>query len=137
MRRRVSPVAPDSSALLTARAAVRVAAIGLIAAIAVAGTVADSDAARFRRGERVVVPAEEVLDDDLYAVGGNIRIDGTVNGDLIACGGEVLVRGHVTGSVMASGGKVTIEGPVGGSVRAAAGRVTLSAPVHGDAMLAG
>jgi len=137
MRRRVSPVAPCPPRLLPAHAATRAALVALLATVVLAGTVVDSDAARFRRGERVTVPQDEVLDDDLYAVGGNIRIDGTVNGDLVAAGGEILVRGHVTGSVIASGGKVTIEGPVGGSVRAAGGRVTLSAPVASDAVLAG
>jgi cytoskeletal protein CcmA (bactofilin family) len=111
--------------------------VGLLATFALVGTVANSDAARFRRGEKVRVAPEEIVDDDLYASGADIRIEGTVTGDLVAAGGDIYVRGAVNGSVIAAGGKVTIEGPVGGTVRAAGGKVILNGRIGHDAMLAG
>jgi hypothetical protein len=111
--------------------------VAALVALALAGTVVDSDAARFRRGDRVRVGRDEIVNDDLYATGGHILIEGTVTGDLVAAGGEIVITGPVNGSVMVSGGRITIQGPVGGTVRAAGGRVSVRGTVGQDAVLAG
>ncbi|MDI6891371.1 MAG: hypothetical protein QMD08_00010 [Actinomycetota bacterium] len=92
----------------------------------------------FKSGENVVtIPAEKVIDDDLYIGGGTVNIDGTVNGDVIAAGGMVTVSGTVNGDVMVAGGMVTISGKVSDDVRIAGGNLTLDGEIGGDALVAG
>ena len=45
------------------------------------------------------LPAGEIVQDDLYVTGGEIYIDGNVEGDLVAFGGYIEVNGNVTGDV--------------------------------------
>jgi len=90
--------------------------------------------AEIRQGDAVVVPPGETIDDDLYAFGQTVTIQGTINGDLIAAGQAVTVAGAVTGDVMAAGSNVIVSGPVGGSVRLAGQTVEIMAPVGGDVL---
>ncbi|HVN30874.1 MAG TPA: hypothetical protein VMT45_02710 [Thermoanaerobaculaceae bacterium] len=90
-----------------------------------------------RAGQTVVVGTEESVPEDLYVVGSDVTVLGTVNGDLVVAGGNVRVEGPVTGSILAAGGRVELIGPVGGSVRAVGGEVVLRAAVPRDAVLAG
>jgi len=86
---------------------------------------------------RTGVAPGEVIDDDVYAAGGAVTVDGTINGDLVAAGGMVVVNGKVTGSVMAAGGTVIVNGEVGHTVRAAGGSVTVNGVVGRDVVIAG
>jgi len=75
-------------------------ALGFFCALAFALTLATPAlAAHFRKGETFVVPEGETLDDDLYAVGATVAINGTVNGDVMVVARTVIIRGTVTGSV--------------------------------------
>ena len=42
-----------------------------------------ASAASWRTGDTVIVQKSEVIQDDLYVAGTDVRIDGTVNGDLM------------------------------------------------------
>lgn len=77
-------------------------------------------AAELRGEEDVLVAADEVVDDDLYAAGGNVVVDGTVRGDLLVAGGTVTINGTVEGDLMAAAQTVVIEGTVGDDARVAA-----------------
>ena len=88
-----------------------------------------------REGEMVTISSGEVVDDDLYIVGGTITIDGTVNGDLWAVGNAIIVNGTVKGSVMAAGRTININGDVGHAVRAAGETVIINSDVNGDVMV--
>ena len=90
-----------------------------------------------RGNETVTVGATETLNDDLYAVGETITVNGTVNGDVIVLSGRVTVTGTVNGSVWAAGSDVTVRGSVTGSVRAAGATVILGGTVGGDILVAG
>lgn len=92
---------------------------------------------KLRSGNQVVVPAEEVIEGDLYASGGTVRVDGRVEGDLIATGGQLRLNGEVTGDVLASGGILEISGEVEGDVRIAGGQVTVSGSVGEDLFATG
>ena len=104
---------------------------------------------KLRSGDAVTVPADEVVADDLYAVGGtvtvsgtvhgdlttfagNITVNGTVDGDLTAAGGTVSVTGTVTGDARVAGGTLMIQGVVGEDVVATGGQVTLGGEIKGD-----
>ncbi|HEV7967585.1 MAG TPA: zf-HC2 domain-containing protein [Candidatus Acidoferrales bacterium] len=77
----------------------------------------ESAAAEVRRGRPVLVPAGDVVHNDLIAAGPSVRIDGTVEGDLIAFTRSLTVTGHVTGDIIAFAGEVVIDGNVDGNVR--------------------
>ncbi len=94
-------------------------------------------AAEVRRGDTVTIPPGEVIQEDLYAFGGTVLIQGTVHGDVLIFARTVDISGTVDGDVLAAGGVTRISGPVRGSIRAAAGTLILSGPVKEDAMLAG
>src|SRR3990170_3211441 len=90
-------------------------------------------AAERTQSDFVLIRAEDVVTEDLYAAGNRVEIDGRVEGDLVAVAfEEVRVAGEVTGSVMALASRVVIAGHVGGSVRAAAVRIEGGGEVGGD-----
>jgi cytoskeletal protein CcmA (bactofilin family) len=92
-----------------------------------------------RSGEKIVIPQDEVINDDLYLGGTEIIVEGTINGDLMAGGQTVVINGKVTGDLFVAGTSVTINGEVGDDVFAAAGAVTLgpSAKVGDDVITTG
>ncbi len=94
-------------------------------------------AADLRQGPRVTVGTGQTINDDIYAAGGTISIDGNVNGSVIAAGGTITVSGTVTRDVMVAGGTINVTGKVGGSVRAVGGNLTLNGPVEQDVVVTG
>jgi hypothetical protein len=45
-----------------------------------------------RSGDNVNVPQDEVVDGDLYVMGRNTVIDGTVNGDIFGAGQTITIN---------------------------------------------
>ena len=86
----------------------------------------------FRSGEQIAVAKGEVLDDDLFAAGSKVVIDGTVNGDVFAFAGDVTVRGRIKGELFAFAGNVVIEDTVTGPARIFAGTVRQQGMVAGN-----
>ncbi len=62
------------------------------------------------------IPADEVVDDDLFIGGQRVVIDGTVNGDVFAFGQTVTVNGTINGSLFTGAQFIVINGEVTGSV---------------------
>lgn len=92
-----------------------------------------------RSGENIVIPSDEVIDDDLYVTAGTFVLDGTVNGDLIAMGQTITINGKVDGDVMAAGQTIVVHGTVTGAIRMAGSVLLLDeqASVGGDVIAAG
>ncbi|MGH2392293.1 MAG: hypothetical protein ACRDGH_02195 [Candidatus Limnocylindria bacterium] len=118
---------------------VRIAALGVLAlilagsgAVLAGGDVED----KLRTGDSVTVDAGEVVAHDLYVFGGDVIVDGMVEGDLVVASGSVTINGLVTGDVVAGTGQLAISGQVEGDVRAGAGQITLAGSV-GEDLLAG
>ena len=63
-----------------------------------------------------IVPADQVIDDDLVITGQNVRIEGTVYGDVFAAGNQVEVTGTIDGNLFVGGQVVMTNGTVNGSV---------------------
>src|SRR5438270_11116190 len=63
--------------------------MGLALLIALAPT--QTFAAEPLQGNDVTVSRNQVINDDLYAFGGTVTIQGQVNGDVVALGGTVTV----------------------------------------------
>ena len=95
--------------------------------VLVAGLVAvePSAAQQVRVGRSVVVGADEVITDDLYAFGDTVVIEGTVTGDLMASGRVVSVSGAVNGDVFGCGQRYVVDGRVGDDLRIAGMSVVL------------
>ncbi|MBI4498827.1 MAG: hypothetical protein HY689_13120 [Chloroflexi bacterium] len=107
----------------------------LVIVLLLALTPTPARAAEPRFDGEVIVGPGEIIEDDLYAFGGTVTIQGTVMGDVIAFGGSVSVAGPVTGDVIIAGGNTTISGEVGGSVRAAGGDLVITGPVGEDVLV--
>jgi cytoskeletal protein CcmA (bactofilin family) len=108
-----------------------------LVALIVALSPSRAAAADIRQGQDITIGSADTIEDDLYAFGSNISINGTIHGDLIAAGNNISVDGTVTGDVIAAGNTVAIRGQVGGSVRAAASSVVLDGKVANDLVAAG
>lgn len=78
----------------------------------------------------------EVINDDLYIIGGDVFIYGSVRGDVFVLSGNVEIFGNITGDVMIGAGDVTINGNVEDDVRIGAGTLILNGKI-GDDLLVG
>jgi cytoskeletal protein CcmA (bactofilin family) len=93
--------------------------------------------AEVTQSDLVLVTADDVVPEDLYAAGNRVLIEGRVEGDLYAAAfEEVAVAGEVTGDVVAISSRVSITGQVGGSVRVVAGTVSVGGEVTNDLLVA-
>lgn len=70
-----------------------------------------------RGGERVVIPAGEVINDDLYVAASELLIEGEVNGDVYFLGQTLTITGQVKGDVNALGQVLILKGMVQDDVR--------------------
>ncbi|MDH4023489.1 MAG: hypothetical protein OEV14_10205, partial [Gammaproteobacteria bacterium] len=75
--------------------------------------------AETRLSDSVVV--SQALDDDLYAMGGEVLIDSAVSGAVAVAAGSARIAGDVAGDVMVAGGRIDLGGGVGDDLRAAGG----------------
>jgi cytoskeletal protein CcmA (bactofilin family) len=109
---------------------------GLLMAFSLGGT---ASAASWRTGETVTVQKSEVIQDDLYAAGTDVRIDGTIDGDLIVGAQNVTINGEVRGSLWAAGATVIVNGQVLQSAHLAGSvlRVEKGATIGRDLLAAG
>lgn len=90
-------------------------------------------AAERTQADLVLVRAGDTIEEDLYAAGNVVQIDGTVDGDLVAAAWrEVKINGVVRGDVVAVASRVVIDGRVDGSVRVVARRLLVEGEVGDD-----
>ncbi|MGB7872944.1 MAG: hypothetical protein WBL25_01070 [Anaerolineales bacterium] len=92
-----------------------------------------------REGDKVVVAADEVIEDDLYVSANEFVLDGTVKGDVIVGGSIITINGTVEGDLWAAGQVVIINGVVMDDARIAGAGLQLgeNAQVGGDLLAAG
>jgi cytoskeletal protein CcmA (bactofilin family) len=108
--------------------------VGLLVVIGASVAIAQETrlGGKVRAAGEVVVLADETVSGDLYASGGQVRIEGSIDGDLVVMSGQVDVSGEVSGDVVSASGNIEISGQVGGDVRAGAGQATISGSVGED-----
>lgn len=97
-------------------------------------------AAQIEGGDRVVIAAGEVRDDDVIAGAGTFILQGTIQGDLVVFAGKAIIaRGAVVeGDLIAAGGHVLLEGEVRDDVRIAGAVLTVGQHAAiGDDLIAG
>jgi cytoskeletal protein CcmA (bactofilin family) len=96
-----------------------------------------ASATEIRKGDRITIAKDEVVPSDLYVVGGQIRIGGTIKGDLVVAGGDVEVTGHIEGDMLSASGHVRMTGQVDGNIRGYAGNITINGKVGRNVMTFG
>lgn len=104
-------------------------AIGFVAALVFpvpVGAVASSGT--------VVIPADRIVEEDLFAGAARVIVDGTIRGDLTVTTRELIVNGTVEGDVNGIAWTVLIAGDVAGSVRAVAWEVDVTGSVGDDVL---
>jgi cytoskeletal protein CcmA (bactofilin family) len=96
-------------------------------------------AADGRGGDRIVIPAGQVIDDDLYVGANDFVLDGTIKGDLVVAARTVTINGTVEGDLWAAAQSVVINGIVMDDARVAGAVVTFGpeAQVKSDVLGAG
>jgi cytoskeletal protein CcmA (bactofilin family) len=109
----------------------------IIAMLLTAFAAAPVLAADVRSGDTVTVASGEVVDGDLYAVGGDIVINGTVNGDIWAAGRTITINGTVNGAITIAGQTVIVNGPVARSARLAGQSLVINNNIKTDLVAAG
>ena len=86
-----------------------------------------------RMANQVIVTEDDVVAEDLYALGGRTIIEGIVQGDLVVLSGEVIVTGTVEGDIVGLvWGPARLSGEVGESVLLAALRLEAAGRVGAD-----
>jgi anti-sigma factor RsiW len=90
----------------------------------------DIKADQAEKNKVLLIPVDQVVDDSLFAAGGTVIIDGTINGDLIAFASRlVTVHGTVKGNIVSAAQNIEIVGTVEGSVIAAGSSVQVNGKV--------
>lgn len=93
--------------------------------------------ATVKSNDTIIVSESEVIDDDFFATGDSITIEGTVNGDVYAAGNRITIRGTVNGDVIAAGGTIEVTGVVRDDLRAAGNSISLIGAEIGDSVSVG
>lgn len=101
------------------RAVGRCASSAVLVLLALLGPADPSSAQQVRVGREVVVRADELILDDLYAFGDTVVIEGTVKGDVMASAREVRLRGTVEGDLSGCAQTYIVDGRVGDDLRIA------------------
>ena len=91
-----------------------------------------------REGNRVIIEADEVIDDDLYIGAETVVVDGVIKGDLYVGAQTVTINGTVEGDLVAFAQSVVINGTVGDDLRSGAAAIQLGPDAQvGDDLLFG
>lgn len=91
----------------------------------------------FRQGKQMILPKNEVVNENYFASGDSVQVSGTVNGDVYAASGNIIIDGTVNGDVIVVGGNIYVAGKVAGNVRAVGGQVNLTGEVGKNATVVG
>ncbi|MBC8334597.1 MAG: hypothetical protein ISR59_03810 [Anaerolineales bacterium] len=110
-------------------------AIFMLVALAIVPT---ASAFEGREGDRIVIEADEVIEDDLYVGAESLVVDGVIKGDLYVGAQTVIINGTVEGDLVAFAQSVTINGTVGDDIRSGAAAIQLGPEAKiGDDLLFG
>jgi cytoskeletal protein CcmA (bactofilin family) len=89
------------------------------------------------QSDLVLIRAGDVIEEDLYAAGNGVQVDGTITGDLVASALDTIsISGRVEGSVVAIASRVVVSGEVTGSLRVVTPDLEVSGTVGGDVLTA-
>ncbi|MEO0378072.1 MAG: polymer-forming cytoskeletal protein [Cyanobacteria bacterium P01_A01_bin.17] len=92
---------------------------------------------QFQTGDQITVGAQEVIEDNFYAAGDRVTLDGTIKGNVFAKGDIVDLTGTIENDVYLAGETITIDGTVKGDAILAGELITINGSVEGDLVAAG
>jgi cytoskeletal protein CcmA (bactofilin family) len=84
--------------------------------------------------KNVTLRANETVDDNLFAAGDTVIIDGTVNGDLIAFARSLTIHGTIKGNVITGATNIEVTGIVEGSIVAGGQNIQIDGQVGRNAV---
>ena len=92
-----------------------------------------------RSGDKIVIQAGDIVNDDLYVGANEFVLDGTVNGDVVAFAQTVTINGTVNGDLITAAQTVVVNGKVTGGIRMAGSVLFVGekAGIGGDILGAG
>ena len=96
-----------------------------------------ADAAEFKSGQSVYIGKNDTINDNVFAAGNSVTVDGVIKGDLICAASSITINGRVEGDLICAGQNVNINGEITGNVRTAASSVYLNNKVGRNFMAAG
>jgi anti-sigma factor RsiW/cytoskeletal protein CcmA (bactofilin family) len=77
----------------------------------------------------MTLPMDQIVDDNLFATGESVIINGTVTGDLFAFARSVTINGTVKGNVITGASNIEVPGIVEGSILAGGQNIQVSGKV--------
>lgn len=77
------------------------------------------------------------IDGDIFAISGDGEIDATVNGNIEVFGGDLELHGLVMGDVDLAGGDIEVTAEIRETINVGGGSLQISGPVHGELNAAG
>jgi predicted anti-sigma-YlaC factor YlaD len=84
--------------------------------------------------ENFTLRANETVDDNLFAAGQAVVIDGTVNGDLFAFARSLTIHGTIKGNVITGATNIEVTGTVEGSIVAGGQNIQIDGNVGRNAV---
>lgn len=81
----------------------------------------------FKSGNNVLIPAGEVVEDDLYASADSFVLEGTIEGDLVIFASTVTINSSavIEGDLIAGAQSIIVEGAVQDDIRVAGAAIVL------------
>jgi len=114
---------------------------GIIAAstVLMSAIASPASALEFKGGDKVIIPADQVINDDLYVSASEFTLDGVVKGDLVVMGGNITINGIVEGDLAAGGQSINLNGTVRDDARMGGAVTTIGskAQIGGDVLYGG
>ena len=66
-----------------------------------------------------------IINGDAYLIGGNLYLNGKINGDLIAAGGNLFLNGEITQDARVAGNNVFVKGKIGRNLTVLGGQINV------------
>ena len=90
------------------------------------------NAAEFKEGEHYILPAGEVIYEDLFVAGNRVEILGDVDGDLFVAANIIEIKGTIHGTAYLTGNYVALHGRVDRDVLAMVNQLWIDGSVGQD-----
>lgn len=87
--------------------------------------------------DTIVVRKGEVINDDFFAGGSEVTIEGTINGDVYVGAQRLNIRGTVNGDVIAGAQSIEVTGTIRDDLRAGGNTISLVGATIGDSVTIG
>jgi cytoskeletal protein CcmA (bactofilin family) len=105
--------------------------------ILIAGVLAVPAYALVKSNDTIFVRADEVINDDFFAGGDEVTIEGTINGDVYVGANRLNIRGTVNGDVIAGAQNIEVTGTIRDDLRAGGNNISLIGATIGDSVSVG